>query len=197
MVYCNHLPDHPYVIPWSYAGPPLCNTVIIWRDPPPYPWLRNMCTTPYHHHHLPLSPDVLLRVPSGFVHRHLHRHLRDIQQAALLSLSSSTTFLLVTIVLYLFEISYSSSPILIIRRYSYLCSAVQSNCVTGGKPLIFDENLNFDEFDNAFDNSDGMVLIRITWLSWSLDELISTWLYHESQAQRYRTTKGSFWAKEN
>ena len=116
----------------------------------------------YISNHLSLSPDVLLRVPSGFVHRHLHRHLRDIQQAALLSLSSSTTFLLVTIVLYLFEISYSSSPILIIRRYSYLCSAVQSNCVTGGKPLIFDENLNFDEFDNAFDNSDGMVLIRIT-----------------------------------
>ena len=26
--------------------PPLCNTVIIWRDPPPYLRLRNMCTTP-------------------------------------------------------------------------------------------------------------------------------------------------------
>ena len=35
MVYWNHLPDHPYVILQPFAGPPLCNTVIIWRDPPP------------------------------------------------------------------------------------------------------------------------------------------------------------------
>ena len=47
MVYRNHLTHHPYVIPQSFAGPPLCNTVIIWRDPPPHPWIRNMCTTPY------------------------------------------------------------------------------------------------------------------------------------------------------
>ena len=30
MVNRNHLPDHPYVILLSFAGPPLCNTVIIW-----------------------------------------------------------------------------------------------------------------------------------------------------------------------
>ena len=47
MVYWNHLPDHPNVIPHPFTGlplcntviiwlePPLCNTVIIWRDPPP------------------------------------------------------------------------------------------------------------------------------------------------------------------
>ena len=31
---------------YSFAGPPLCNTVIILRDPLPYPQLCNLCTTP-------------------------------------------------------------------------------------------------------------------------------------------------------
>ena len=45
MVYWNHLLDQPYVISQPFAGPPLCNTVIIWRNPH-YRWLRHMCTTP-------------------------------------------------------------------------------------------------------------------------------------------------------
>ena len=58
MVHHNHLPNHPYVILWSFAGPPLCNTVIIWLDPllcntviiwrPPLPPIRDyvICARP-------------------------------------------------------------------------------------------------------------------------------------------------------